>query len=196
MPQRIHLYVDSMHSVGGVTTWAFQVAALPMQGYDARVVTVNRYPEDAVDLHLFPGQRIELPSGPRPTINTRDIGRNFRFSSSVAPRSPTIPTTPTVPSLPTPSTRPRKRTRGNGDAKPTLRTRRTKRTKATKPTLPTKPTLLGEECVTSWEGLDEFVRLQISETKLFIPNYLEVGFRHAALSRLQELPELSRSMLK
>src|SRR5580704_8266428 len=42
-----------------------------------------------------------------------------------------------------------------------------------KPTLPTKPTLLGPNLPSSWAELDDFVRGQIAETAIFVPNYLE-----------------------
>ena len=188
MVDRIHIYVDSVHPVGGVTTWAYQVSTR-LHRFDARVVTVSRTRDNTADAHLFPGPRIALYSGPNSKMHSAYAnGQNDQSSQEVPfaetiscltiPTKPTTPTLPTTPTQPTPSSGKRL----------SPRTKITKETKPTKPTLPTKPTILGHELVRSWDDLDEFVRQEVTKTSVFVPNYLEVGYRHAALSRVQGLP--------
>jgi hypothetical protein len=183
MGERVHIYVDSVHSIGGVTTWAFQVSA-HLTKFDARVVTVTRSRSCAPDEHLFPGPRISLYSGLESLTHLRE---SIVTDEEASP--PTIPTKPTIPTIPTKPTSPTKHDlqirRSDGKKTQIRQAKVTKETKPTKPTLPTKPTILGHALVNSWDDLSEFVRVQISKTDVFVPNYLEVGYRHAAISRLK-----------
>jgi glycosyltransferase involved in cell wall biosynthesis len=187
MRERVHVYVDSVHSIGGVTTWAFQIAA-QLTGVDARVVTVTRSQGSAPDEQLFPGPRISIYSGLKSSNAPQQLmalGKDDVAGCAPSiPTKPTVPTTPTIPTVPTDPTAVQP-VAGVGGKKPT---KITKETKPTKPTLPTKPTILGHAVVNSWDDLSEFVRHQISMTSIFVPNYLEVGYRHAAISRVKGFP--------
>src|SRR4029077_1648143 len=95
------------------------------------------------------------------------------------PTLPTIPTRPTKPTLPTKPTRP---------ISATLETGRPSSTKVTKVTLATKPTLPDlTKLPRSWEELDDTAKAEVEGTALFVPNYVEAGYRHAAISRVRNL---------
>jgi hypothetical protein len=92
---------------------------------------------------------------------------------------PTLPTLPTIPTKPTLPTKP---------TVPTVPTKATLPTKPTKATLPTKPTLPDlSRLPRAWDDLDDAARTQVEQTQLFVPNYVEVGYRHAALSRVRNM---------
>lgn len=243
---RVHFYVESIHSVGGVTTWSFQAAMSLTKELDGRVVTVSRPRDDTAYAHLFPGPTISFSLEPRKTFNansgkeandlplappdvsgsrraapeasapssadaeTREndddprVGAEMKGSAwgissrptdptesmtptaatePIQPSDPIEPITPTAYSVTTPGS-----ARKPNPTIPTKPSKPTKPTVATKSTLPTKPTLFGPYLPGSWAELDDFVRGHIAGTGVFIPNYLEAGYRHAALSVIQGFP--------
>lgn len=60
MLNKIHFFINSKHSIGGVTTWSFQTVNFLKGHYDAKVVALN-YPGNKCESgHLFHKQMIEL----------------------------------------------------------------------------------------------------------------------------------------
>jgi glycosyltransferase involved in cell wall biosynthesis len=116
------------------------------------------------------------------------------FHVAIAPsklgrlHKPTLPCLPTHPTVPTQPTRAILPTKPSAPTKPTLTTKRTLPTKPTKVTLPTKPILPDlARLPRSWEELDDTARIEVEGTELFVPNYVEAGYRHAAISRVRNL---------
>lgn len=219
---KVHLYVDSGHSIGGVTTWAFQVAPSLGEKYAGSVITVTHGNSAPQDLHLFPGPQLPvsgMADRPQatPEFGTSHVLQNDRpqrvscktregrmreiaqlHTEPTVPTRATSPSSPTEPTLPTISTVPTKPTRPTTPTTPssmTTGTRATRPTLPTKPTIPTKATLPsrasllgGGSALKCWDDLDEVAQAQVAGARIFFPNYVEVGYRHAALSRLQNFP--------
>ena len=107
MADQVQFYVNSIHSVGGVTTWSFQAASYLASRYRTQVVTVNSGLETPDN--LFPGEVTEVwrrtdkqtRNGARamkpeqPTLPTKPEKPVKRTKKPVKPAKPTKPTKPT-----------------------------------------------------------------------------------------------------
>lgn len=103
------------------------------------------------------------------------------------PAKPTLPTKQTLPTKPTLPTLSTKRTLPTKPSLPTLPTQPKRPTLPTNPTLPTKPTLPDlTKLPRDWDDLDDIAKREVEKAELFIPNYVDAGYRHAALSRVRK----------
>ena len=174
MNGQVQFYVNGMHSIGGVTTWSFQAANCLASRYQTRVITVNEIKHKTAatfDEDLFPGE-------------VTKIWR--QTSGSYASKDDT----PKNPSTMHPSNKP------SEPANPNRRIR--KPVKPTKPIRPVKPTKIPIEPPDAPNGGDQedannlsaqanllhaSAEGAIEEAKVFVPNYLDFGYKLAATSR-------------
>lgn len=201
----ISLFIHSKHNVGGVTTWSCQAVDFLTGEINPRVVSVHSELQDdtnsyqllqnkkieSINLDLKPvvfsrsskkdeGELIKPPElenkgncGSKQDLKeNQEEGTSSHFTKSEIPSEKTYPTKPTKPTIP---------------SEPTIPTKPTKPRRPTKPTLPTIPTLPTNGRF-MMESIDDSAKKVLFNTKIFIPNYIEYGYKLAILSRTIDIP--------